>query len=148
MPFPKGWSRVVATQRHLNEGAAGKTTLHRLDARREASIRRSRCGNSEAIFGEAVSANQYYTVSKSAGHCPKQTKCAMYQIIFTREGIDAKAFAARTAARLRTFTEISPHTPTANQDFQVTLKFSSPEPLGKMMSTENLGATARLGNFV
>ena len=72
----------------------------------------------------------------------------MYQIIFTREGIDAKAFAARTAARLRTFTEISPHTTAANQDFQSTLKFTSTEPLGKMMSTENLGATARLGNFV
>ena len=28
LPFPKGWRRVVATQRHLTEGAAGKTTLH------------------------------------------------------------------------------------------------------------------------
>ena len=28
LPFPKGWSRVVATQRHLTEGAAGKTTIH------------------------------------------------------------------------------------------------------------------------
>ena len=51
LPFPKGWSRVVATRRHLNEGTAGKATLHRLDARREASIRRSQCGNSEAIVG-------------------------------------------------------------------------------------------------
>ena len=51
LPFPKGWSRVVAAQRHLNEGTAGKTTLHQLDARREASIRRSQCGNSEAIVG-------------------------------------------------------------------------------------------------
>ena len=54
LPFPKGWSRVVAAQRHLNEGAAGKTTLHWLIARREASIRRSRWGNSEAIVGGAV----------------------------------------------------------------------------------------------
>ena len=100
------------------------------------------------VVGEAVSASQQYIANKSAGHCPKQTKCAMYQIIFTREGIDAKAFAARTAARLRTFTEISPHTPAANQDFQSTLKFTSTEPLGKMMSTENLGATARLGSVV
>ena len=52
LPFPKGWSRVVATQRHLNEGAAGKAILHQLDTRSEASIRRSRCGNSEAIVGE------------------------------------------------------------------------------------------------
>jgi len=56
LPFPKGWNRVVAAQRHLTEGAAGKTTLHRLDARREASIKRSRCGNSEAIVGVAVTA--------------------------------------------------------------------------------------------
>ena len=34
--------RVVSSQRHLTEGAAGKTTLHQLDTRREASIRRSR----------------------------------------------------------------------------------------------------------
>ena len=54
LPFPKGWSRVVATQRHLNEGAAGKAILHQLDTRSEASIRRSRCGNSEAIVGVAV----------------------------------------------------------------------------------------------
>ena len=54
LPFPKGWSRVVATQRHLNEGAAGKAILHQLDTRSEASIRRSQCGNSEAIVGVAV----------------------------------------------------------------------------------------------
>ena len=52
LPFPKGWSRVVATRRHLNEGAAGKTALHRFITRREASIRRSQCDNSEAIVGE------------------------------------------------------------------------------------------------
>ena len=52
LPFPKGWSRVVAARRHLTEGAAGKTTLHRPITRREASIRRSQCGNSEAIVGE------------------------------------------------------------------------------------------------
>ncbi len=51
LPFPKGWSRVAATQRHLNEGAAGKTAIHRFITRREASIRRSQCGNSEAIGG-------------------------------------------------------------------------------------------------
>ena len=50
LPFPKGWSRVVATRRHLNEGAAGKTALHRFITRREASIRRSQRGNSEAVF--------------------------------------------------------------------------------------------------
>ena len=50
LPFPKGWSRVVATRRHLNEGAAGKTALHRFITRREASIRRSQRSNSEAVF--------------------------------------------------------------------------------------------------
>ena len=44
-------SRVVAPQRHLNEGAAGKTVRARLDARREASIRRSQWGNSEVLSG-------------------------------------------------------------------------------------------------
>ena len=57
LPFPKGWSRVVATRRHLSEGAAGKTILHWLNARREASIRRSQCSNSEAIVGGWVEAH-------------------------------------------------------------------------------------------
>ena len=68
LPLPKGWNRVVATRRHLNEGAAGKTTIHRLDARREASIRRSQCGNSEAIVGVVVRASTFYNVNKSVGH--------------------------------------------------------------------------------
>ena len=74
LSFPKGWRRVVATQRHLTEGAAGKTTLHRLIARREASIRRSRCGNSEAIFGEAVTAKKHYRANKSVGKLPKAVR--------------------------------------------------------------------------
>ena len=74
MPLPKGWNRVVATRRHLNEGAAGKTTIHRLDARREASIRRSQCGNSEAIVGVAVRANRLHLASKSAGQCEELWK--------------------------------------------------------------------------
>ena len=69
LPFLKGWSRVIAAQRHLTEGAAGNTNLHWFVARREASIRRSRCDNSEAIVGEAVSANRQYTANKSVGHC-------------------------------------------------------------------------------
>ena len=74
LPFPKGWSRVVATQRHLNEGAAGKTALHRLNARREASIRRSQCGNSEAIVGEmGGSTNRVYSRKRLLPQAPSHS---------------------------------------------------------------------------
>ena len=40
-------------------------------ALRGASIRRSQCGNSEAIVGVAVRANKYYRASKSVGQYKK-----------------------------------------------------------------------------
>ena len=47
----------------------------RFFALREASIRRSRCGNSEAIVGVVVTINALYLAYKSVGHLKQLSAC-------------------------------------------------------------------------
>ena len=61
-----------------------KADYHYL-ALRGASIRRSRCDNSEAIVGEAVSVNRCYLASKSVGACQKKRDYFFAYVFFSQK---------------------------------------------------------------
>ena len=84
MPFPKGWRRVVATQRHLTEGAAGKTTLHRLYCPTGSEHQAFAVWQQRGDCRGSGYSDKHYRASKSAGHAIKQANYVQIDNLFTR----------------------------------------------------------------